>query len=664
MIRLSILTALLVAPLMAEQTTLAPLEVQGATDSILIDEVRSSAPKSADLAEELYKNTPSVNMIRRSGIANDIVLRGQKRDNINVLIDGAKIYGACPNRMDPATSHVITNAVDSVLINEGPFDVQNAGTLSGVVSVKTQDPTKELAGEVGANVGSFGYWKAYANASGGTEAIRVLLSASKEQSGQYLDGNGNNFNGQMASRGVASTVNYTDASKLAFDKNMFMGKAVWDIADNQALKLSYMLNRSTDVLYPSTPMDAKWDNSDIVTANYALKNMGSFSKELALDGYYSNVDHPMVTQYRNSGASKYTTAHLTSTIYGAKLKNSFDMGSVQMVVGVDMSQRRWDGNYSETNVSTGVVTSKGKSISDAQTRNLALFAKMTLPMGAFKLDAGLRYDDYAITAANSDGNNSYGGLTGNGVAHYAPIDGMRLFVGVGHSLRVPDARELYIIQSMQSVGSASLKATKNSEIDAGGDWALGDTLLKGKLFYSYLTDYIYYNASAAVTTDKFTNIDATILGGEASLHGEYLSKAVEIDAAIAMQRGKKVTPLAGQTDLDLADVTPIKANVALTYNFMTDAFVRIDAVAADEWRWYDADNGEQALAGYTVWNAKYKQTFAKQYDIALGVNNIFNRLYQVSNTYKDLTLLSSTSGDVMLINEPGTYFYANVAYKF
>jgi len=67
--------------------------------------------KSADLAEALHKNVPSISLVRRSGIANDIILRGQKRDNINVTIDGAKIYGACVNRMDPPTSHVVTHAI-------------------------------------------------------------------------------------------------------------------------------------------------------------------------------------------------------------------------------------------------------------------------------------------------------------------------------------------------------------------------------------------------------------------------------------------------------------------------------------------------------------------------------------------------------------------------
>ena len=96
-----------------------------------IGDVSGEQVKSADLAEALTKNVSGISLVRRSGIANDIILRGQKKDNINILVDDAKIYGACPNRMDPPTSHVMTNLVEDIEVVEGPFDVENFGTLSG-----------------------------------------------------------------------------------------------------------------------------------------------------------------------------------------------------------------------------------------------------------------------------------------------------------------------------------------------------------------------------------------------------------------------------------------------------------------------------------------------------------------------------------------------------
>ena len=104
-------------------------------ESTKLSDVSGDEVKSADLAEALAKKLPSVSIVRRSGIANDIILRGQKKDNINILIDNTKVYGACPNRMDPPTSHVLTNTIESINVIEGPYDVENFGTLSGAVEI-------------------------------------------------------------------------------------------------------------------------------------------------------------------------------------------------------------------------------------------------------------------------------------------------------------------------------------------------------------------------------------------------------------------------------------------------------------------------------------------------------------------------------------------------
>ncbi len=145
-IPLSLITTAIL--LNASDTTLEPISIVEVTNSKIVKDVSDEQLKSADLAEALSKNVPSVSLVRRSGIANDIILRGQKKDNINILLDDAKIYGACPNRMDPSTSHVLTNNIQSVKVIEGPYDVENFGTLSGLVKVETKEPTKAVHGEI------------------------------------------------------------------------------------------------------------------------------------------------------------------------------------------------------------------------------------------------------------------------------------------------------------------------------------------------------------------------------------------------------------------------------------------------------------------------------------------------------------------------------------
>jgi iron complex outermembrane receptor protein len=271
-----------------ETVTTNTLEVQESVNTKVIENVSTQEIKSADLADALSKNVPSISIVRRNGIANDIILRGQKKDNINILIDDAKIYGACPNRMDPPTSHVLTNNIQSVKVIEGPYDVENFGTLSGLVQVTTKEPTKDVHGEVNLNAGSFGYKKASATISGGTDLFKLLISTSTEESDQYKDGNGDNFYEQQMKKGlnaIPGGMGTTDAtyikkgSQEAFEKKTLLTKGVININDDSEVKFSYTANRSDNVLYPAGTMDADYDDSNIYTIGYTARNLADFSKQ-------------------------------------------------------------------------------------------------------------------------------------------------------------------------------------------------------------------------------------------------------------------------------------------------------------------------------------------------------------------------------------------------
>ena len=184
--------------LQAEQVEMGTIDVEAKVDTEVVKDVHGEDIKSADLGEALFKQSPSVSMVRRSGIANDVIVRGQKKDNINVTIDGTKVFGACPNRMDPPISHILTNNIDYIEINEGPYNVEDFGVLSADVKIYTLQPTDEFKGDVNLGFGSWGYKKAALSASGAiTKNVRFLISASAETSKQYEDGDGNDFAGQI-----------------------------------------------------------------------------------------------------------------------------------------------------------------------------------------------------------------------------------------------------------------------------------------------------------------------------------------------------------------------------------------------------------------------------------------------------------------------------------
>jgi len=659
------LSLLAVSALYSADITLDPIDVE----STIVTDVAQKAQTSADLAQALSDNVPAIDMNRRSAIANDILIRGQKRDNIAVEVDGTKTYGACVNRMDPPVSHVVANQIDKVEVIEGPYDVTTFGTLSGGVKITTKKPSKDLKASINLGFGSWNYKKFGATVSGGNDIIRMIATVSTESADQYHDGDGNTLSQQLDNY-LGSTIapqsyqaQYKDAP--AYKKTSAMAKAFIKTYENQELRLSVTANRSDDILYPNSKMDARYDDSNIYSVEYNIDSISDTYKNINLQYYHSDVDHPMDTAYRMSsyGANPVMTNWLTTDMDGLKLKNRFDLSGYKLLVGLDGSKRKWDGhyekNYNEYYLPGG---NSRKSIDNAVTKNAAIFAKVDKKYGALNLSVGARYDDTSISNDTYQ-DNDYSSFGANILGTYNITKTNKIFFGVGQAYRVPDARELYFVSKTGNlIGTQNLQQTKNQEFDLGYELNNENFEFKIKGFYSMLSDYIYFNKDNAAQ-NAFENIDATVYGGEVSA-SIYLTDDMSVDMGASYKRGKKDAPLAGQTGTNLADMAPLRGNIACNYEYANNSIATLEVRASDRWKDIDEENGEQVIAGWAVLNAKVKHAVNKKFDFTLGVNNILNKTYAVSNTYADLTLIAGGTSDIMLLNEPGRYIYTNLDFKF
>ena len=653
-----------ISSLVASEVILAPINV----NATKITEVSQNAKVSADLASALSTTIPSIDMNRRSGIANDIYIRGQKRDNISIEVDGTKICGACPNRMDPPISHILASQIDTVEVIEGPYDVETFGTMSGGVKITTKRPTQKFKGEMNFGLGSWGYRKLGLTGSGGNDNVRVLISASKELSQQYKDGDSNTIAQQVDNyagtnlllKGVKYKPEYKELQ--AYEKKSIMAKVFVSTAKNQELRLGVTANRSDNVLYGNSKMDAIYDDSNIYSIAYNIENISNTYKNINLQYYYSEVDHPMSNTYRvaSNNPAMDNTSHLKSSMQGLKLKSDFLLGSHKLLLGLDGSKRTWNGDYYNTSTGTPLANSP-KSIDNSQTDNIAIFTKVDKLYGDFRFTLGARLDSTKITNATLE-SNDYSALNANMFTSYKLTDENKIFFGLGQASRVPDARELYFTNSKGKVtGTPDLKQTTNREVDLGYESDNETYKLKIKAFYSMLQNYIYIKKGVAV--NAFENIDATVYGAELSAT-YYATDDMTLDIGVSYKKGEKKEALSGQSDKDLADIAPLRANIALNYEYANRSTATIELQASDKWSSYDSDNGEQELASWSVINLKAKHHFSKNFDFTLGVNNLFDSTYAINNTYVDLTLVVSGTDDVMLMNEPGRYLYTSLDFKF
>jgi len=133
--------------------TASQIEDQPATEQVTA-EYPLQSPK-ADAGEAL-RAVPGVSASRMSQHGVDPIIRGQKADQLNVLIDGAYVFGGCPNRMDPPTSFGSLNLYDRVVVEKGVQSLLH-GTGGSGGTIRFERDTAELAAEAGVR-GSLQHW--------------------------------------------------------------------------------------------------------------------------------------------------------------------------------------------------------------------------------------------------------------------------------------------------------------------------------------------------------------------------------------------------------------------------------------------------------------------------------------------------------------------------
>ena len=674
------LLAIVPALLLAQEVQIQKVTIEdvASNTSLYSDELKFS--RQQDLAEILARFIPELNMVRATAIGNDIVLRGFKRDDVNFLIDGAKIYGGCPNRMDPPAMHLAITDVERLEVVEGPFDVENFGSMGGMVNVVTKEPGEGFGGSLEAMLGSFGYKKFGARLHAGDEKLKVALFMNSENSDQYEDGHGRTLVEQNWEQLGKSDPNaYQECYKNldAYKRHSVGLKMRYNVTDDQTLKTALYVDKATDVLYPAFQMDAQLDKTLMFNGSYEIRNLGAYSQKLQLQSYYSHVVHDMGTEFRNAARNPmmYRTHHVVSTIKGIKLKNDLAAFGLPWRVGVEVSERNWNGIC----LSEPTKTPKQVRIPDVDTIQRGVFVKTSKKIGSWNLAFGARYDVSDVKAHNfddptianiADVQNYYQGVhsrtfkngSANIVANYRLANGDRLQFALGQGVRIPDAQELYFVAyksgSWSRRGNPHLKASTNREIDLSYDTTLAQMRVQAHLFYAKIADYIYaYKEGSSLT---WTNIDAKIYGGSLSA-AMPLGESMMLEGSLAYQRGKKDDLIPGQTDRDLAQIAPLHCRLALSYDDGSN-YASIEGLLSAAWKNYDADNGERRIGGWGVVNVQYSKKLHDTISVQFGIDNIFDKAYVRNNTYVGRSLIGGRAP--VLVYEPGRYIYGGCRIRF
>ncbi len=639
-------------------------------ESVEATQVRESPARDVG---ELLSDEAGLWKLRKGGIASDVVLRGLQSRDLNVLIDGQRIYGACPNHMDPPAFHVDFSEVERVDVGKGPFDVRYQGSLGGVVNVVTRRPDTGWHATTSIGVGSFGYINPSATGSYGGPRLSVLAGTSYRQSAAYENGRGERFTTGAGYR--ADTID-SDAFRAA----TVWGRTAWTPADGHQLEATYTRQQTDHILYPYLQMDAIYDDADRAALNYQAPATGR-ATALKAQATWSRVDHWMTDAYRTSSSTAPRAYSMgtdaTTLTIGGRVEAAFG----PTTVGGEAYRRNWN---TETMLAGMGAYAPQYSIPDVNIDSVGVFVEHARPLGTtVSLDLGGRLDRVATAADRGKaGLALYSAYHGTDITSRADVlpsgrvkvswqaaPSLTFATAVGHTARVAEANErFFALRRMGTdwVGNPDLAPSRNTGLDVSMTLQRPRATLTANAYVNRIDDYVaVYLARRQTmvagvmnsTARSYVNVDALQRGVEASA-SVTVRRPVSLSGDLSYVRGT-MTPRAdlGVTSRDLAETPPLRARLRARVDDGR-LFAELEGVVSAGQTRVDRSLGEATTPAYGLANLTAGLRRGRV-SVALGIANLLDTYF-----VEHLSFQRDPFRSGLRVAEPGRNLFLNASWKF
>jgi len=644
------------------------------SQSVVINDAskRISQPRSVG---HLFKDIKGFGITKKGGYASEPVFRSFKYEQLNIQYDGGmKVLNACPNRMDPITTHIIPEEIEKIEIVKGPFTVRFGQNFGGIINLVSKNPTKDQLGFHGSVEG--GYETNGNNLVTGasllyvSEKFDIHFNGSYRDFGDYEDGNGTE---------VPSSFKTTDYSiKVGLNPN-----------ENQRLQLSWRQSFGRDIKHAGLPMDSPYDDSFLVGFDYKWKEISEKVESFTAKVFHSYVDHLMTNDGRpnfmmteaSSPVEVWTTGGKVELVLRPSDNSRIFTGIDANIIGREGDRTRivkiMNGNVFPT---PKVFTDK--IWQDASLNDIGLFAE-----GKFKvmdyttLTTGVRADfiSTAIDDPAEDFEALYGGeisdktetnISANISAKYQK-NGFQTQLALGRGVRTASMIERYInhfsvgVDPYEYVGNPNLDPEVNTQLELSFIKNYKSIELGASVFYSFLTDYIqpivnediprkFMATVPPVVAKQFMNIDkASQTGFEFTFNYKATDKITfTSDLSYTQAENKDINE-------PLAHIPPFMANLGVRFEddklwiALNSRLVSAQSRISDSFM-------EQESPGFETLDLRVGFEPYKDFSIGFAVLNIFDTTYyeHLNFSYSNSNILSGK------IYEPGRNFTTYIKYKF
>jgi iron complex outermembrane receptor protein len=609
--------------------------------------------------EDILSRLSGVNLMRRGSYGMEPMVRGFSGGQINLTIDGMKIFGACTDRMDPASSYIEPGNLKSISLSTtatgAMFGSNIGGSLDFKLAEATLNPDREFTGN---------FATSYASVSQATNNL-LQLNYGKERWAMRLSGI---YRKAQNYKSADQTVAFTQFEKLNLNLS---GK--YQLGEHSYLRADILADEGRDMGYAALPMDVAYAKARIFSLSYR-----------------THIDAPVFE-------------YLEAKVYGNRIKHAMD-DTQRPLAPIHMDMPGWSntsGAYAETllkwkkdhrlTVRTDAYRNLSRAEMTMYPQNSAPMFMLTWPdsrrnvVGFFARDEWTLNDKSALNFnarleyASSVITNDFGRrqmevfnykldkpnerFLKNFSADYNHQLSSKFYTSFsfGFAERLPTVSEWYgfylfnAFDGYDYIGNPNL----NPEQSIQGELTLGyktsDAQVSFTAFNNYIKDYIIgaIKPDYQVMTIGARGVKEYQQLEHADLRGFELNINAKIGDHLHWISNARYTYGRDYAGGALPLVSPFKILSSVKYSFKTFGFQLENDWAASQSR-VSRIMGEQVTPAFTVWNIRssYQHKLKKNnVEVNAGIENLFNRFYHEHLDWGQ-------------IPRPGRNFYVGMAYAF
>jgi iron complex outermembrane receptor protein len=224
-----------------------------------------------------------LSLIKRGAYALEPQVNGFSGGQLNVTIDGMRMFGACTDKMDPITSYIEPTNLKNITVKQGTGSCNTGCNIGGAVDMTLLEPAVDSAQ---AQIVSIAY--GYESISR-SKNLLFTLGLGNEKWSWLLDGV------------YRKNENYRDGNNQEvkfsqFEKTNIHSALLFRPDKKNSFKADFLIDAGYNVGYPALPMDVSLARATLFALEYQHKS----KTQLKAKVYYNEVVHIMDDSKRDS----------------------------------------------------------------------------------------------------------------------------------------------------------------------------------------------------------------------------------------------------------------------------------------------------------------------------------------------------------------------------